>query len=60
MCEAIRGMIEDGRKEGILEASRTAAKNLYQRGMSAEEVAAICEQDLSVVNQWFDLWKKEA
>ena len=60
MCEAIRGMIEDGRKEGILEASRTAAKKLYQRGMSAEEVAAICEQDLSVVNQWFDLWKKEA
>ena len=52
MCEAIRGMIEDGRiegrlegkiegkYEGALEKTRTVARNMYLRGMSAEDAVA--------------------
>lgn len=69
MCEAIRGMIEDGRQEGIqagiqtgvitgrMEKSRTAARNMFLRGMGPEDAAAICEEDLELVKTWFKEWK---
>lgn len=71
MCEAIKGMIEDGRleglkdglqnglKEGQLKKSRIAARNMFLRGMSPEDAAAICEEDTELVRQWFQSWKKE-
>lgn len=73
MCEAIRGMIEDGRIEGIregireghqegrnrgrLEKAQTAARNLYLLGMSCEDTAAICEEDQELVKSWYTQWK---
>jgi len=84
MCEAIRGMIEDGkmegrregvllgkreglllgkkeglllgRQQGALEKTKAVARNMYLRGMSAEDAAAICEVDAGLVRQWFEGW----
>lgn len=72
MCEAIRGMIEDGRiagreeglregrweglMEGQREKSRTVAYNMFTRGMSAENAAAICEEDSELVKEWYKNW----
>jgi len=68
MCEAIRGMIEDGkmegrregvllgRQQGALEKTKAVARNMYLRGMSAEDAAAICEMDTVLVQQWFETW----
>lgn len=68
MCEAIRGMIEDGRiegrlegkiegkYEGALEKTRTVARNMYLRGMSAEDAAAICEMDTAQIEVWYREW----
>lgn len=64
MCQAIEEMIEDGRRDGIrsgnLTKAQTAARNMYLRGMSAEDAAAICEEDISLVKGWFQKWEKEA
>ncbi len=60
MCEAIRGMIEDGkmegRQQGALEKTKAVARNMYLRGMSVEDAAAICEVDAVLVRQWFETW----
>ena len=78
MCEAIRGMIEDGKQEGILvgrqeglslgrregkqqgefEKAKTVARNMYRRGMSAEDAAAICEIEQKQVEKWFEEWSR--
>ncbi|MCD7966433.1 MAG: transposase, partial [Clostridiaceae bacterium] len=66
MCEAIRGMIEDGRLEGRregrllgkLEAEQIMAKNMYLRGMTEEDVAGLCEEEIELVRGWFREWKK--
>ena len=58
MCEAIRGMIEDGRLEGKLEAEQIVAKNMYLRGMTEEDVAGLCEEEIELVRGWFREWKK--
>lgn len=70
MCKAIQELIEDGRQEGIREGilegkdagskskAETVAKNMYLRGMSAEDTAAICEEDLEQIKDWFEKWKK--
>lgn len=70
MCRAIKEMIADGkmegrvegRVEGSLEGSRhkaqIVAKNMFLRGMSAEDAAAICEEDLELVRGWYRRWSK--
>lgn len=58
MCEAIRGMIEDGRLEGRREGRKIIARNLYLRGMSCEDTAAICEEDIEQVKSWYEQWEK--
>lgn len=82
MCEAIRGMIEDGRNEGMLagrkegirlgkqegirlgkrqgerEKVRKVARNMYLRGMSAEDAASICEVSPEEVKLWFEEWRR--
>ena len=78
MCEAIRGMIEDGKREGLLvgrqeglslgmregkqqgelEKAKTVARNMYRRGMSAEDAAAICEIEQRQVLEWFEEWSR--
>lgn len=57
MCDAIRGMIEDGRMEGRLEAKQTVARNMYLRGMKEEDAAGLCEEDIEVVKSWFQEWR---
>ena len=67
MCEAIRGMIEDGKLEGKregklegkLEKSQIIARNMFLRKMTPEDTAAICEEDLSLIQEWFDQWTSE-
>ena len=63
MCEAIRGMIEDGRLEGRredeLKAKQIVARNMYLRGMSEEDTSGLCEEDIELVRQWFHKWRKQ-
>lgn len=71
MCEAIRGMIEDGRiegklegrlegrLEGKLEAKQIVARNMYLRGMTEEDAAGLCEEELDVVREWFRGWRNK-
>ena len=60
MCEAIRGMIEDGRKEGVIEGQKDkayrTAKNMYARGFSAQDTSALLEESLETVEEWFKSW----
>lgn len=62
MCQAIREMIEDGRiegrQEGKREGAQIAARNLYARGISVSETAAICEVSEEQAREWFSLWDK--
>ena len=51
-------MIEDGRLEGKLEAEQIMAKNMYLRGMTEEDVAGLCEEEIELVRGWFREWKK--
>ncbi len=71
MCKAIEDMIADGRLEGMLEGrlegertgarskAETVAKNMFRRGMSEEDAAAICEEDIEQVRAWFAMWRKK-
>ena len=63
MCEAIRGMIEDGRlegrREGELKAKQIVARNMYLRGMSEEDTSGLCEEDIELVRQWFHKGRKQ-
>ncbi|GEM_PF-2369954 len=68
MCEGMRQLLEDSLNEGIEkgmkqglkqgEASqpRKVAHNMYLRGMSAEDAAAICEMPLEQIESWFREW----
>jgi len=56
MCEAIRGMIEDGRMEGRKEKAYQTAKNMYARGFSAQDTSALLEESLETVEEWFKSW----
>ncbi len=58
MCEAIKGMIEDGRVEGRREGRQIAARNMYLRGMPYEDAAAICEEEPELVKSWYVQWEK--
>ena len=66
MCKAIYEWIEEGREEGLREGlqrgeqskAEKIARNMFQRGMSVEDVAAICEEDVKLVEQWFEKNKK--
>ena len=53
--ERLEGKIE-GKYEGALEKTRTVARNMYLRGMSAEDAAAICEMDTAQIEVWYREW----
>ena len=71
MCKAISDLIADGRLEGQLEGklegeragarskAETVARNMFLRGMSAEDAAAICEEDIEQVRTWFAAWGRK-
>lgn len=66
MCQALDEIMEDGIQIGIsrgisqgtLAKAKTIAHNMYLRRMTAEDVAAICEEDAGVVKKWFAGWDK--
>lgn len=66
MCEGIRALIEDGIQRGKIDGIRqggrskaeTVAHNMFLRGMTAEDTAAICEEDIELIRSWFDGWRK--
>ena len=49
-----------GRAEGIAEGEskgkKIVAKRLFQSGMSEEKVAALCDEDMEEVRNWFKEW----
>lgn len=63
MCEAIKGMIEDGREEGREQGQREkaykAANNMYIRGFSALETASLLEESLETVTAWYEEWARK-
>lgn len=60
MCQGIRELIAMGRQEGLRQGasskSETVARNMFLRGMSAEDAAAICEENPELVQSWFQEW----
>ncbi len=60
MCRAIRELIAEGRSEGRSEGIRSkaeiVARNMFLRGISAEDAAAICEEDIEQVRRWYRSW----
>ena len=72
MCEGMRQLLEDSLNEGIekgmergmrkglqqgeFSQTRKVAHNMYKRGMSAEDAAAICEMPLEEIESWFREW----
>lgn len=72
MCEGMRQLLEDSLNEGIekgmergmrkglqqgeFSQTRKVAHNMYKRGMSAEDAAAICELPLEEIESWFREW----
>lgn len=67
MCKAIQDIREEGRcegrKEGRAEGMKTKekvlAKNMFVRGMSIEDIAAICEEDTIQVAEWLGVSKTQ-
>lgn len=62
MCEAIRGMIEDGKAMGLAigdkNRSQITAKNMYDRGFTAEEAAGLIGIPSPQVQDWYREWSK--
>lgn len=64
MCKAIDDMVRDGRREGKREGiqrgerqkARKVAWNMFQRGATPEDTAAICEEKLELVETWYRQW----
>lgn len=67
MCEAIRGIFEDGKMEGKelglalgdQGRSQTVARNMYARGFTAEEAAGLIGISHAQIQDWYDEWQKE-
>ena len=48
---------ELSREEGMKAGLHKAAINLFKRDMCIEEAAIICEEDASLVAEWYEEWK---
>ena len=63
MCEAIRGLIEEGKAIGLSLGdqgrSQTVARNMYARGFTAEEAAGLIGISRTQIRYWYDEWQKE-
>ncbi len=47
-----------GRSEGARSKAEIVARNMFLRGISAEDAAAICEEDIEQVRSWYRRWKR--
>ena len=52
MCEGIKGMIEEGIREGELKAKREMALTLFADGSSMEKIAGLTKVSVSRVREW--------
>ena len=63
MCEAIRGLIEEGKAIGLSLGdqgrSQTVARNMYARGFTAEEAAGLIGISRTQIRDWYDEWQNE-
>lgn len=63
MCEAIRGLIEEGKAIGLSLGdqgrSQTVARNMYARGFTAEEATGLIGISRTQIRDWYDEWQKE-
>jgi len=63
MCEAIRGLIEEGKAIGLSLGdqgrSQTVARNMNARGFTAEEAARLIGISHTQIRDWYDEWQKE-
>lgn len=61
MCLAMKEWAAEermiGRNEGRMEERKNIAYSLYLRGMSQEEISAVCKEDRKQVEKWFQEWK---
>ncbi len=48
--------ILEGRSEGARSKAEIVARNMFLRGISAEDAAAICEEDIEQVRSWYRSW----
>ena len=51
--------MKQGLKQGEISQTRKVAHNMYLRGMSAEDAAAICEMPLEQIESWFREWARK-
>ena len=52
VCEGIKGMIEEGIREGELKAKREMALTLFADGSSMEKIAGLTKVSVSRVREW--------
>ena len=50
--------IQAGIQTGIQQERQTVARNMFLRGMSPEDTAAICEERPEIIRQWFEEWRR--
>lgn len=54
--------VQEGRQEGKQEGSdmkaKTVARNMFLRGMSLEDTAALCGENPDKIRNWFAEWNK--
>ena len=48
--------IAEGEAKGESKGKKIVAKRLFQSGMSEEKVAALCDEDIEKVRNWFEEW----
>ena len=50
--------IQTGLQTGADLKAKTVAQNMFKRGMSQEDTAALCGESLQKIQDWFEEWSK--
>ena len=51
---------KQGQKQGAKAKAYQAARNMYDRGFSAEETAGLLEESLECVKAWYETWREKS
>ncbi len=51
--------MQNGLQAGAASKAEIVAHNMFLRGMSAADAAVICEEQLDLMEQWFEKWKQQ-
>ena len=46
-------------ERGMSEKAKRVAENLFKRGISAEDVAEVCEEPIEQIAAWYQEWEKQ-